>query len=74
MCIRDSFELLLTLRLEFLQTNDKVLFLIKIPGNKFDSHNIWNPLQIPSTGPPELANSFIFSIIGEKLAIAPVLR
>ena len=34
----------------------------------------WNPLQIPSTGPPSGANAITHSMIGEKRAIAPTRR
>ncbi len=44
------------------------------PGSRPASHSTWNPLQIPSTGPPPRANSITLSISGEKRAMAPARR
>ena len=44
------------------------------PGSSPASHSTWNPLQMPSTGPPASANSCTDSITGEKRAIAPQRR
>ena len=69
-----NIELLFTFKFDHSHTNDKSLFLRSIPGKSCVSHKIWNPLHIPITGPPEFANSFTLLTIGEKLAIAPVLK
>ena len=44
------------------------------PGSSPDSHRIWKPLQIPSTGPPRSANARTSSITGANRAIAPHRR
>jgi hypothetical protein len=44
------------------------------PGSSPASSRIWNPLQMPMTGPPPEANAFTSRMIGEKRAMAPVRR
>ena len=66
--------LVITSRTTCLLKNLIFLLLIKAPGNNSDSSKIWNPLQIPITGTPLLASLITDFIIGENLAIAPVLK
>ncbi len=47
---------------------------MRTPGRSPDSHRIWNPLQMPRTGPPAFANATTSSITGEKRASAPQRR
>ena len=54
--------------------NFTFLLLISAPGSNPDSIKIWNPLQIPIIGYPDLDFFIISFIIGENLAIAPVLK
>ena len=49
-------------------------FFWSAPGNKPASVSTWNPLQMPTTGPPATANRATASITGEKRAMAPVRR
>ena len=44
------------------------------PGRRPASQSTWNPLQMPSTGPPAAANRATDSIAGAKRAIAPARR
>ena len=44
------------------------------PGSRPASSSTWNPLQMPSTGPPRSANALTAAMIGEKRAMAPVRR
>src|SRR5439155_8842657 len=46
------------------QTNDSPRFLIRAPGRRPASQRIWNPLQMPNTGPPPSANSRTAAITG----------
>jgi hypothetical protein len=55
-------------------TNDSETFGRSVPGRRPASQRIWNPLQIPSTGPPSDANSATAAIAGAKRAIAPQRR
>ena len=44
------------------------------PGSSPASWRIWNPLQMPSTGPPRFANSPTAAMTGLNRAMAPVRR
>ena len=57
-----------------LRPNESDSFGRSTPGRRPASQRIWNPLQIPTTGPPARANSATASITGEKRAMAPVRR
>ena len=54
--------------------NFKPAFFCRPPGSSRASVSTWNPLQIPTTGPPAAANSVTALITGEKRASAPVRR
>ncbi|GBC86832.1 hypothetical protein HRbin12_00831 [bacterium HR12] len=56
------------------QMNRSERLRIKAPGSSPASQRIWNPLQIPTTGPPAAANRTTSSMIGAKRAIAPHRR
>ena len=58
----------------FLQMNFRYLFLSKTPGTKPVSTNIWNPLQIPITIPPEFAKLMTDFIILDLDAMLPHLK
>ena len=47
---------------------------ISTPGSRPVSHSIWKPLQMPSTGVPDLALATTSRMIGECAAIAPQRR
>ena len=55
-------------------TNRSDALRISAPGSSPASQRIWNPLQMPSTGPPRSANARTSSIIGARAAIAPHRR
>ena len=57
-----------------LQTEMDKLVDEKTPGNNPASVSTWNPLQMPTTGPPSAANAVMDCIIGENRAIAPGRR
>ena len=57
-----------------LQTNLRWSLRISAPGSRWDSHRIWKPLQMPSTGIPRPAASMTSVITGEKREIAPQRR
>ncbi len=54
--------------------NRRLSLFSSAPGRSRASHSTWNPLQMPSTGPPAAANSATASITGEKRAMAPARR
>jgi hypothetical protein len=56
------------------QMNRSDRLRISAPGSSPDSHRIWNPLQMPSTGPPSAENAATSSISGARAAIAPHRR
>ncbi len=56
------------------ETNDSRLFRISAPGSSPASHRIWNPLQMPSTGPPAWAKACTAGMIGLNRAMAPERR
>jgi hypothetical protein len=56
------------------QTKCRWSFLTIAPGSRCDSHRIWKPLQIPSTGSPPRAASTTLTIIGANREIAPARR
>ena len=49
-------------------------FFCSAPGSSPASVSTWNPLQMPTTGPPAAACSATASITGENRAMAPVRR
>ncbi len=49
-------------------------FFWSAPGSIPASVSTWNPLQMPTTGPPPAAKRCTASITGEKRAIAPGRR
>src|ERR1019366_8777608 len=51
-------------------TKGRVSLRVRAPGSRCDSHRIWKPLQIPSTGSPWRAASTSGSITGENRRIA----
>ena len=63
-----------TSRSTWRQTKRRSLLGSSAPGSRPASQRIWKPLQMPSTGPPSLANAMTDSITGEKRAIAPARR
>ena len=56
------------------QTNSSWRFGRNTPGSSPASQRIWNPLQMPITGPPSSANARTASITGAVRAIAPQRR
>ncbi len=56
------------------QTNLRWSLRISAPGSRWDSHRIWKPLQMPSTGMPLPAASITVVITGAKREIAPQRR
>ena len=56
------------------QTNLRWSLRISAPGSRCDSHRIWKPLQMPSTGIPRPAASTTSVITGENREIAPQRR
>ena len=56
------------------QMNSTCRLARSTPGSSPASHRIWNPLQIPSTGPPSAANDRIASMTGATRASAPQRR
>jgi len=54
--------------------NFTLLLRSMAPGSISASSRTWNPLQMPSTGPPFFANSATAFITGLKRAMAPVRR
>jgi hypothetical protein len=44
------------------------------PGSRRASHSTWNPLQIPSTGPPSAAKRATARMMGARCATAPQRR
>ncbi len=56
------------------QRNRRPAFFCKTPGSNPASHSTWNPLQMPTTGPPDAAKSATASITGENRAMAPGRR
>ena len=65
---------LATSRSTWRQMNRRPLLGSSAPGSSRASHSTWKPLQMPSTFPPEPANSITDSMTGEKRAIAPTRR
>ncbi len=57
-----------------LQTNLRWSLRINAPGNRCDSHRIWNPLQMPRTGRPRPAASITSVMTGENREMAPQRR
>jgi hypothetical protein len=49
-------------------------FRSSAPGTRPASASTWNPLQIPSTGPPPAANSATERMTGENRAMTPARR
>ena len=56
------------------QTNFRWSLRISAPGSRWDSHRIWKPLQMPSTGIPRPAQATTSVITGAKREIAPQRR
>jgi hypothetical protein len=56
------------------QRNLSDAFRMRTPGRSPASQRIWNPLQMPTTGPPAFAKAATSSITGEKRASAPQRR
>ena len=56
------------------QTNVRWSLRIRAPGSRCDSHRIWKPLQMPSTGMPPLAAAMTSVMTGAKRAIAPAAQ
>ena len=65
---------LTTSRSTWRQTKRRPSLGSSAPGSSRASHSTWKPLQMPSTCPPELANSITDSMTGEKRAMAPTRR
>ena len=56
------------------QPNLRWSLRISAPGSRWDSHRIWKPLQMPSTGRPPFAAATTSVITGANRAIAPQRR
>ena len=56
------------------QPNLRWSLRISAPGRRWDSHRIWKPLQMPSTGIPFCAAATTSVITGANRAIAPQRR
>ena len=57
-----------------LETKVSPAFRSSAPGSRWASQRIWNPLQIPSTGPPSAAWRWTACMIGLNRAMAPARR
>src|SRR5678816_362521 len=55
-------------------TKESPALRISAPGSRCASHRIWNPLQTPTTAPPDLACSDTACITGLNRAMAPERR
>ena len=56
------------------QTNLRWSLRISAPGSRWDSHRIWKPLQMPSTGMPFPAAATTSVITGANREMAPQRR
>ena len=56
------------------QPNLRWSLRISAPGSRCDSHRIWKPLQMPSTGSPRPAAATTSVITGANREIAPQRR
>ena len=63
-----------TMRSTGLETKLSPAFRISAPGRRWLSQRIWNPLQMPSTGPPSAAWRCTACMTGLNRAMAPARR
>ena len=63
-----------TRRVVVAHTNLRPAFFCRAPGSRPASVRTWNPLQMPTTGPPAAANACTAPITGENRAMAPGRR
>jgi len=63
-----------TRRKTVVQQNRSERFRSIAPGSSPTSSSTWNPLQMPSTGPPRAANARTADMIGAVAATAPARR